>query len=331
MNSVTPEGVLVYVGEPLTDAWFRVRRGGITGTDLPKILGLSKYGTALSVWLSKRGEASDSAGEAAEWGHLLEDVVAQEWARRNDTRVTTVGIIANAWDDWMRASLDRLVVVCPDTGEENVCGLEVKTRSAYKRGSFKDGEPDDVLAQVSWGLRVTGLDHMHLAVLIGGQELLSFRVDRDAELEQYLYDAAVPVWASVVAGDPPEVHPDAEGVLLADLNRLYNFRDGAVALPHEAETWIAAYRTANGQEYAAKKVKEEAKSALVQMLAGGNVGTLDDAPAFTYVAPEPKFTITADDLREFEVTNPELYVALIEDGVITQTSPGPRFNLKRKQ
>lgn len=341
----TPTGVLVYDGPPVTPEWFAVRRAGITGTDLPKILGLSKYGTALSVWLDKRGESDDdTAGEAARWGNLLEDVVAREWAHRNQTTVTPVGVIANVDHEWQRASLDRLVTTCPDEGPDYCnsphpdspagrmarCGLEVKTRSAYKRGSFKDGEPDDVLAQVAWGLLVTGLDHMHLAVLIGGQELLTFRVDRDPVLEQYLVDAARPVWDAVTAGDPPQVHPDAEGVLLADLNTLYGKRDGEISLPPDAEDWLAKYASANRSEYIAKRVKATAKAALVQMLGDREVGLLGDTPAFTYFTPDPADQVTADDLRALRTDNPELYAALVEDGVITQTKPGPRFNLKRR-
>lgn len=334
VTTVTPTGVLVYEGEPVTPEWFAVRREGITGTDLPKILGLSKYGSSLSVWLDKRGEGGeDLSGEAARWGNLLEDIVAREWALRRDTQVSPVGVIAHAGWMWQRASLDRLVHGCPDADDPQatpICGLEVKTRSAYKRGSFKDGEPDDVLAQVLWGRLVTGLDHMHLAVLIGGQELLEFRVDRDPILEQYLVDAAKPVWDAVLDGDPPTAHPDAEGVLLADLNRLYGSRAGEIELPEDADTWLTKYADANRIESSAKRAKAEAKAALVQMLGSGEVGLRDEVPAFTYITPEPSDQVTADSLRALRVDNPELYAALTEDGVITRTDPGPRFNLKRR-
>lgn len=380
----TPTGVLVYDGPPVTDEWFKVRREGITGTDLPKILGLSKYGTALSVWLDKRGELRDEAGEAARWGNLLEDVVAQEWALRNHTSVEAVGVIANIDHPWQRASLDRLVKQCPDlpssqllsatqdlaaagdqttrhgqavpdtqatgavSGSDSAqairpatpiadtpgrptCGLEVKTRSAYKRGDFRSSEPDDVLAQVSWGLLVTGLDHMHIAVLIGGQELLQFRVDRDPTLETYLVNAARPVHEAVLVGEPPAVHPDAEGVLLADLAQLFPSRDGQVELPADAEIHVAAYAEVLAEERALKRQKELAKSALVQMLGSADMGLVDGIPVVTYFTPEPSDTVTADDLRALAKDNPELYAALREDGVITQTQPGPRFTLKRRR
>ncbi|RYZ27995.1 MAG: hypothetical protein EOP01_07020, partial [Propionibacteriaceae bacterium] len=111
----SPAGVLLTPAEPESELWFAQRRGGITATDLPKILGFSDYGNALSVWLDKRGElAWDEAGEAARWGTLLEDVVAREWARRREVKVRRIGVLRNADDPWMRASLDRVVTGCSE-------------------------------------------------------------------------------------------------------------------------------------------------------------------------------------------------------------------------
>jgi putative phage-type endonuclease len=326
---VTPTGRLVTDAEPETDEWFAARREGITGTDLPKILGLTKYGNALSVWLDKRGELDDDAGEAARWGQLLEETVAQEWAHRHAAHVVRVGVLAHTAKPWMRASLDRLVIPgsCPDGGDQ--CGLEVKTRSAFKAAEYRTGVPDDVLAQVEWGLLVTGLDHMHVAVLIGGQRLESLRVDRDELVERYLAEAAEPVWRAVLAGTPPEAHPDSEGVLLDLLNKLYAKREGERDLPDDARAWLDRYAVGVELAREAKKVQTEAKTALVQMLDDGDTGLLDGRVAFTYRRPAPGVTVTADALKALRAHQPDLYAALTDDGVITTTNPGPRFELKR--
>lgn len=324
---LTPTGLLVTDEAPETDAWFRARREGITGTDLPKILGLTKYGNALSVWLDKRGELDDDAGEAALWGQILEDPVAQEWAARHATKVERVGVLANDERPWMRASLDRLVVDCPDGGDS--CGLEVKTRSAFKSKVFRSEVPDDVLAQTTWGLMVTGLHHMHVAVLIGGQELRSFRVDRDPKVEDYLLTAAAPVWTAVQDGVPPEAHPDSEGVLLALLNQMYEHRAGDRELdPEEAQPWLAKYAEGAEIEKQGKALKEQAKAGLVQLLDDGDAGLIDGAVAFTYRAPDPGETFSAANLRKFKTADPEVYEALRSEGYITATRPGPRFDMK---
>lgn len=324
----TPTGALVTDAPPETDDWFAARRGGITGTDLPKILGLTKYGNALSVWLDKRGELTDDAGEAARWGQILEDPVALEWAERNDSLVAPVGVLRHVDEPWMRASLDRTVIACPDG--DGTCGLEIKTRSAFKAADWRDGFPDDVLAQVAWGRMVSGFDHMHVAALIGGQRLESYRYDRDEVLEQYLLDAARPVWQSVLEGTPPDVHPDAEGVLLDLLDRLYSQRDGAVELdPETARPWLDQYAEGLDLERHAKAIKTEAKTALVQMLDAGAVGLVDEVPAFTYQRPAASTALTAAEHRRLKKEKPDVWQQLVDDGFITTTNPGPRFDLKK--
>lgn len=333
----TPTGVLVTDGEPESPEWFAARRGGITGTDLPKILGITKYGNALSVWLDKRDELDDDgAGEAARWGNLLEDPVAREWAERHDTTVGRVGVLRHLDHEWMRASLDRLVWHCPDgstgeRGEPVVCGLEVKTRSAFKASDWRDGTPDDVLAQTTWGLMVTGFDHMHVAALIGGQRLESYRVDRDPKLEQYLLDAAEPVWRAVREGVPPEAHPDAEGVLLDLLDRIYTTRSGAVDLePVAAQQWLDQYAAGGDLEKEGKRLKTQAKTALVQMLDDGDTGLIDDAPVFTYKRPEPGTAMPAAEVRRLQSEQPDVFEELSTEGFITTTNPSPRFDLKKR-
>lgn len=326
---LTPTGVLVTNAEPGTDEWFAARREGITGTDLPKILGFSKYGNALSVWLDKRGEIDDDAGEAALWGNILEDPVAQEWARRHGAHLTPVGVLANSERPWIRASLDRLVLPgsCPDG--DGPCGLEVKTRSAFKSKVFRSEIPDDVLAQTTWGLVTTGLHHMHVAVLIGGQELRSFRVDRDPKIEDYLLGAAHPVWQAVQDGLPPEAHPDAEGVLLELLNKLYADREGERDLdPEKARPWLDQYADGTRVEKDGKALKEEAKAALVQMVDDGDAGRVDGALAFTYRRPDPGHTLAARQLARLRTERPHLFDRLRSDGFITRTNPGPRFDFK---
>lgn len=326
----TPTGRLVTEADPETDEWFAARRAGITGTDLPKILGLTKYGNALSVWLDKRDELDDEAGEAAEWGHILEDPVAQEWARRNNTDVTRVGVLAHHEATWQRASLDRIVIDCPDDPDTRLCcGLEIKTRSAFKADEWRDGMPDSVLAQVAWGRIVSGLDHMHVAALIGGQRLVSYRYDRDDVLEDYLAQAALPVWSAVEEGTPPEAHPDSEGVLLDLLDRLYANREGARELdPEKAQPWLDQYAEGSDLERRAKALKTEAKTGLVQLLDDGDTGLLDDVPVFTYKRPAPGFAMPANEVRRLRTSDADLFQQLVDDGYITPTTPGPRFDLK---
>jgi predicted phage-related endonuclease len=208
--------------------------------------------------------------------------------------------------------------------------LEVKTRSAFKASDWSDGVPDDTLAQTTWGLHVTGLDHMHVAALIGGQRLLTFRVDRDEKLIDYLVAAAEPVWEAVVNGVPPEAHPDSEGVLLDLLNKVYAKREGERPVDRsEAEAWVDQYL--DGADLAAKaeEMQTEAKTALVQLLGDGDTAVVDEQAWWTYKRPKGSDKVYTGDLKRLSVERPLLYSILRSRGYISSPIPGPRFALKR--
>lgn len=333
-RKVTPTGRLVTNAAPETCEWFDARRGGITGTDLPKILGYSRYGNALSVWLDKRGELQDTAGEAARWGSLIEDVVAREWTRRhnNTPKLQRIGVVADERDPWRRASLDRVVFGCPDAPHQGTstrdCGLEIKTRSAFKASEWGDGIPDDVLAQVAWGRLVTGLDHMHVAVLIGGQKMQTFRYDPDPAIEAFLIAQAQRIQDCVTSGIPPEVDPDGDGVLLSLLEKMHTNREGARELSEDALLWLAKYREAQAEATKADRAKTEAKTALLQMLGDGEIAEHDGIPLFTYIAGKPSEVVTSDALKALKENDPATHAALVEAGVITTRAASRTFRLK---
>ena len=53
------------------EQWLEVRKGGIGGSEVAAICGLSKWESAYTLWLRKTGRQEDkdlSANEAVEWG-----------------------------------------------------------------------------------------------------------------------------------------------------------------------------------------------------------------------------------------------------------------------
>lgn len=310
----TPTGVLVYDGPAHAPGWYETRRSGITATDLAKILDLSQYGTARHVWMDKLGLTADedAESEAARWGTVLEEPVAAEWAHRHDCEVVPVGILAHRDHRWALASLDRIVLDCPDG--QGPCGLEVKTRSAFVAGKWRDDVPDDVLAQVMWGLHVTGLGHMHVAALIGGQRLESYRVDRDDDVIAYLRGHAENLWGLVQAGQMPECAPTA--ALGRLLDSLHETRDGDTVVDEDtAEALLADYRDAAAAEKEAVAARERAKVAVIAALGAGQRLVVEDQdgvrPVFSYDA-RSKTSVNVTKARG----DAALWAALEEAGAV---------------
>lgn len=199
------------------DEWHAARKLG--GSDIAAILGMDKYRTPRHVWLEKRGELPDLPRspfleEAAEIGTELEPWIADKFARFTGTHVTTIGTLAHTDRDWMTVNLDRLVHGC-----DQPCLLECKNRSEYLARDWVDGVPDGPALQAHWGMAVTGLDHAHVAALIGGNKFRHYRIDRDPELLDHLVTLAGEFWDSVADPNaaPPVDGSDAATDLLAHL------------------------------------------------------------------------------------------------------------------
>lgn len=200
------------------DEWLAVRKLG--GSDVAAILGMDRYRTPRQVWLEKRGELPDlprspELDEYAEIGAELEAWIADRFARVTGTTVATIGTLAHVERDWMTVNLDRAV-----TGCEAPCLLECKNRSEYQAKEWAEDVPDGPALQAHWGMAVTGLDHAHVAVLIGGNKFRHFRIDRDDEFLDDLVALAGEFWETVEDPDalaPPVDGSDAATELLAHL------------------------------------------------------------------------------------------------------------------
>lgn len=229
---VTPTAVRVLPADADRDEWLTARRAGIGSSDVPALLGVSEFKTPLHVWHDKRGELEDTAGEAALWGTLLEDTVAREWARRNRSVIRRVGLVAKDNNPWMLATLDRQVLECPLTSDREACALEVKCRNAFSSSKWLRNVPDDVLSQAFWQMLVTGFRHIHVAVLIGGNDYRQTVVRWEEDLAAYILGQVLQFRTEhLLTGRPPgpdltratayieldaQLHPDRVGEITVE-------------------------------------------------------------------------------------------------------------------
>lgn len=307
---VTPTGVLVTPSTAARDEWLAARRDGITATDIVKIVGASKYGSAADVYADKIGAAfdDDPLSEAGEWGVVLEDFVARRWAEVNDVTVRRIGLIAHEDQPWMLASLDRTVHGCTIAALHDVrCGAEIKTTTAWLADDWADGVPERVDVQVQWQLAVSGLDHMHVAALIGGQRLVEHIVLRNDQRIDRLTRAGRAVWDCVLARTAPDLDPELLTVDL--LERIYPERDGDVVMDGDVvRQLLAEYAEAGAGEKAFKETKDRIKVELLTMLGSGEAAVdVNGAPLFTYKAQ----TSRTVDYKTLEAEHPDVYAAVV--------------------
>lgn len=298
---VTPTGRLILPADADRDDWLTARRSGIGSSDVAAILGVVKERTPSHVYYDKRGELPDDAGEAAYWGTVHEEPVARVWAMRNRSVIRRVGLVAHEAAPWMLTTLDRRVTECPLSEDRTPCALEVKTRSAFKAAQWHAGPPDDVLAQMLWQIRVNGYDHMHYAVLIGGNEYHQgvVRADQYETVTQDIVAACERFWLDhVQAAVPPPLTGDGEA-LAAMFRRQHPTRTGAVDIDRDdTRDDLADYETHRLAESAARKAKNTAKARLLARLGDAQAALIGGETAYsmepTNAAPRVDFELLAE-------------------------------------
>ena len=194
--------------------WLAHRRNGTGGSDVAGILGISPYenATPFHVWMDKTARTDGiEEKESMSWGNILEDPIAREYAKRTGQKVERVNRMM--WHDngISFANVDRRIV-----GTKRL--LEVKTaglRLAHLWGETGSDEvPDWYLLQVQHYLSVTGYEGADIAVLIGGQELRIYHIERDDELIAMIDAAVVEFWEYVKTDTQPTASPSVNAAKL---------------------------------------------------------------------------------------------------------------------
>lgn len=322
---VTPTARMVLSAGASRDVWLAARRPGIGASDVASILDIDDFGTPRKVFYDKLGQLNDNAGDAAHWGNIFEDPIALEWARRNRSVVVPIGLVAHKDDPVMMTTLDRRITECPlpETRRE-VCALEIKCRSAFKGGRWHDGTPDDVLAQILWQLAVTGYDHVHYAVLIGGNDYRQ-GVVRAADHQQTMSNivTACRKWwdAHVVPGVlPPQSEHGAREVEM--YRRMHANPVGIVRLDHDDTVLglLHDYETARLAEAAARDRKKLAHAELLRLLGGAQYAYLDNDLAY---AAEPTAGRATPNLERLAERWPQAYAECVSK------KPGVRLSIDK--
>jgi len=191
------------------ETWLTIRQSGIGSSDAAAAVGLNPYKSQLELWMQKTGrlntrtETHDNTHEDDNtqlfWGTVLEPIVAEHYARRTGFKVRRVNaILQHPTYPWMLANLDLEVV-----GSDAVQVLECKTAGINGAKLWRDGVPEYVQLQVMHQLAVTGQQAADVAVLVGGHELRTYRLERDDALIEGLITLEAEFWRHVEEDIPP--------------------------------------------------------------------------------------------------------------------------------
>lgn len=195
-----------------TQEWLDWRRNGITATEASCCMGVSKWGTALSVYNDKLNPKEHTPSEYEEWGTLLEDTIKfKKFGKEHPEFEVVQGECYER--EWRKCSLDGEL----RKDGKTVAILEIKTGSDE---SAWDPVPAYYYAQVQWQMYVTGIERTYFAVLIHGHHYLERMVEYDPVYCQKLEEVCARVWECICKKEPPKVdpaHADIDQEVLNDM------------------------------------------------------------------------------------------------------------------
>lgn len=299
------------------EEWLLMRRNGIGGSDIAAIAGLNKYKSPMGLYLDKVGETpiEDTAGEAAYWGNVLEEVVAKEFQERTGEKVRRDNrMLAHPEYPFLMANLDRVIV-----GKKEL--LECKTSSAYRMKEWESDEvPMEYLLQIMHYLAVTGYEAAHIAVLVGGQKFIHKKIERDEELIEQIIAMAADFWNNHVLTKTPPPY-DGSSATSNLLSAMFPQAESEIetVLDDEADALIEQYYTAKEREEQAAADKKEAENKLKGMIGPAELG-LAGSYVVEWKNTKPRETF---DSKSLKADNAELYEKYVKPG-----KPSRRFAIK---
>ncbi len=156
------------------EEWLQIRKNYIGSSEVPIILGLSPFESAEHLFNRKLNGLEVAVNEAMEWGLILEDLIAKEYARRKGVRVYKPKFIFhNVYYPHLIASVDYLF-------KDADVILEIKNSRFFKNEIF--GMPAYVYAQVQTQLLVSGKGKAIVVALVGGNDLREIELLPDSDM-----------------------------------------------------------------------------------------------------------------------------------------------------
>ena len=250
------------------DEWLKKRKCGIGGSDASSILGFNPYKSSMAVYLDKIDDeirfahvlgglkdkpvAQDSDDKfdkdlkedyfiqddknsyKMELSNKLKSFVANEFTLKTGKKVRNInGILRNDKYPFAIANIDRAVV-----GEKAF--LECKVTNSFNKKEWIKTIPIHYKIQMNHYMAVTGASHCYVAVLIGNEELVIHKLERDEDYIEEIMKLEEIFWNNCILGNELPM-PDGSSDYSKTLDTLYKDSKCEELILFEAEKILERY------------------------------------------------------------------------------------------
>lgn len=297
----------------LTLSELQTRKGGIFSTDAAACLGMSKYGSPVSVWMEKVGIAEEELSgddeeeksavakraEEMSMGLIMQPVIGKLYESRTGLRLRDLDGVTMFSDTvkFMGSHFDFQV------GSERRL-VEAKNFNDMRKREFgepgSDDVPMDCLVQCLHEGFVFGADVVDLAVLFGGQKFEIYTVPINKEAVDILIEKLAAFWRLVETKEAPAPQTPE------DLKALFKRDDGSETIASvEVERACASLAQVND----GMKKSEELAGQLATFIKAsiGDHATLRAQAGHILATWKNNKEGVAFNKKEFMAKNPSLY------------------------
>lgn len=270
----------VFVNPSNESDWLEMRRSGVGGSDAGSIMGMNKYGSALTVYLDKKGYGTFTGNAATRRGKIMEPVIRQYAMQDLGIVIEELPYSLTSVNGISKANLDGICYAtnpCEVDGTifQGFAGHEIKT--SRSGSDFGDKEvPESHYCQVQHYMAVTGLERFILSVYIIDTDVVKhyYIARNDIFIEQML-QAEVDFWEKFIQKD---IMPSASGLdSEADMvNSMYKGLPVTINLGDTGLNICEERKNADDQEKFWKKEKDRCTTELKKMMASSSLPTSDN-------------------------------------------------------
>lgn len=280
------------------EEWLKARQTtGIGASEVPAILGLSRFDSPLSLYSEKLGLTSRSAkyAESARWGKILEAPIAERYTAevgRTLAPAQPFSFYVNPKYPHALASIDRFIngvladsPVVPYTPGPLPAPLEIKNVHFVMRDQWSEESnnepPVEYQVQCQYQMAVTGLPWCSIAGLIGGFEFKWADMKRDDALIEKIMASVDEFWFRLLKRDPPRA--DELEATSDVLKALYPKDNGqTVSLGVDALEWAGELERAKEARKALDTEIDKYSNLLKQAIGDNTAALLPDGSLYTH-------------------------------------------------
>ena len=284
-----------------------LRAKSLGGSDVGAVLGLSKYRSAVDVWMEKTGKnvaVRDSL--PLRFGQFAESFVASEYALSTGLSLASHdAAVIHPEYQYMHGHIDRFALngdlpLIDADGKITACRiLECKTANPFAQSEWGEAGSDQVplsyLVQCVWYMMLTNIDRTDLAVLFGNADFRIYEITRDLELEQMVLERAITFWEDYVLKDiPPPASSESDYKTLFGKSTLSK----SIEAPAQTYELIKKLKSLNEQVEQYEAEISQIKLSIMGQMQDAEILTFDGQTLATWKSPKPSLRLDAKRLTE---------------------------------